>query len=403
MKAVILAAGKGTRMRPLTKDTPKPLLPVAGKPIIQHNIELIEDIVDEIIVVAGYEIEQFNKYFEDRDILVVEQENALGTADAALQAEEHIENSALIINGDDIYGDWLSDIDRFKRAIGAAYTNHPEKYGVIEVDDNKAKSIVEKPDNPASNLVNIGCYLVQKDFFSLLRDVEKSERGEYEITDAIEKYIQKEEVKIVEADEWTACSYPWQLIKANSELMDNLERRVKGDVGDTSTIKGQVIIEEGATVRENTVIEGPAIIKSGADIGPSAYIRPNTVVHEGVNVGNSEIKNSVLCEEAAAPHFNYVGDSYIGRDANLGAGTKVANHRNDSKPIKMKVNGEMIDTGLEKLGCIMGTEAKTGTNTSIKPGRKIGYMASTDSGEKVDKNIPDSTMLKDGEMIENRN
>ena len=403
MKAVILAAGKGTRMQPLTEDTPKPLLPVAGRPIIQHNIDLVDDFVDEIIVVAGYEIGQFKEYFEDTAVKVVEQEEALGTADAALQAKEHVEDQALIMNGDDIYGEWIREIKDFEISIGAARADNPENYGVIEVEDEKAVSIVEKPDNPASDLVNIGFYTVEDDFFSLLEDVEISERGEYEITDAVEKYMQEREVNIIEADKWLACSYPWQLVKANNVLIEEKDRMIEGEVDETARVKGNVVVEEDAVIRENSVVEGPAVVKSGAEVGPSAYLRAGTVVHEEVHVGNSEVKNSVIRRGSAVPHFNYVGDSYLGREVNLGAGTKIANLRNDSSNVKMEVKGKMCNTGLRKLGGVIGSEASTGVNTSIKPGRKIGFKASTDSGEKVEKNIPDNSVLKDGEIVEGRN
>lgn len=398
MKAVILAAGKGTRMRPLTEDTPKPLLPVAGKPIIQHNIDLIEDIVEEIIVVAGYEIEQFEEYFSETEVTVIEQEEARGTADAALQARDLVEDQALIMNGDDIYGEDIRDITAHSTAFAAARAEKPENFGVLDTSDGEVVSIVEKPDEPPSDLVNIGCYLVNPRFFELLENVEISERGEYEITDALSMYIAEEDVKLLETDQWLPCSYPWQLIEANRELISDIDRKISGEVHETSVIKENVILESGAEVKEHCVVKGPAIIKSGAEVGPDAYIRPGTVLHSGVEVGKSEVKNSVVRENSAIPHFGYAGDSYIGKNANLGAGVKTANLRNDDASIRMQVKGEMHDTEMRKLGAVIGSEARIGVNTSIKPGRKIGYKASVDSSEKVEKNVPSGRTLKDGEI-----
>ena len=398
MKAVILAAGKGTRMRPLTEDTPKPLLPVAGKPIIQHNIDLIEDIVDEIIVVAGYEIEQFKDYFSDTEITVIEQEEPMGTADAALQARDHLNGRALIMNGDDIYGEDIRDITDNSTAFAAARADKPENFGVLDTSGGEIISIVEKPDNPPSNLVNIGCYLVKQRFFELLENVEISERGEYEITDALSTYIAEEDVNVLETDQWLPCSYPWQLVDANRELISDIEREISGKVDESSVIMENVILEEGAEIKEHCVVEGPAIIKSGAVIGPDSYIRPGSVLHSGVEVGKSEVKNTVVREEASVPHFSYAGDSYIGQNANLGAGVKTANLRNDDSTVYMSIKGEMHDTGMRKLGAIIGSEARIGVNTSVKPGRKIGYKASVDSSEKVEKNVPNGRTLKDGEI-----
>lgn len=403
MKAVILAAGKGTRMRPLTQDTPKPLLPVAGKPIAQHNIDLLQDEVDEILVVAGYRIKQFRDYFSDNsNVRIIEQENASGTANAALQAQEHVNEKVIILNGDDIYGEELEQAIKHDSAILAAQSPKPEKYGVIDIENGKVVDIQEKPDNPASNFVNTGFYVVQPEFFELLEKVEKSERDEYEITDALDDYINSHSVETVETKRWLPCSYPWQLVDANEALMKDIERKIHGEVAESATVKGNVVIAEGAVVRENSVLEGPAIIKQGCEIGPNAYIRPGTVLGKNVKVGNSEVKNSVVCKDSHVPHFNYVGDSYVGEEVNLGAGVKTANLRNDDKVVEMMVKDELMRTDRKKMGAIIGSKASIGVNTSIKPGRKVGYRAITDTQEKISEDIPNLMVLKNGELHENR-
>lgn len=403
MKAVILAAGKGTRMRPLTEDTPKPLLPVAGEPIIEHSIQQVENQVEEVIVVAGYRIEQFENYFEDRDnIRVVEQEEAKGTADAALTAKPYVEDKSLILNGDDIYGDVLKDFLELDTGVLATEVDDPEKYGVFSIEEEFVTSVTEKPDSPDSCLVNIGCYLVGEEFFELLEDVEKSERGEYEITDALEKYIERNTLEYRKTDSWLPCSYPWQLVQANKKLMRSTKRSLKGDIASSASIKGEVIVESDAEIRENTVVEGPAIIKEGCVIGPNVYIRPGTVLKKGVKVSNSEVKNSVVREGSKIPHFNYVGDSYLGKNVNLGAGSKTANTRNDSENVSMEVKGSLLDTGMSKLGAIIGSKAKIGVNSTVKPGRKVGFGALTDVNEKIDVNLPNNSVLKNGEIVEDR-
>ena len=399
MKAVILAAGKGTRMHPLTEDTPKPLLPVAGKPIIQHSIDLLDDEAGEIIIVAGYQLDQLREHFNGREnIRIVEQENPEGTADAALQAKPYIDGKTVVLNGDDIYGEEVREAIKHDSAVLGAQSPTPEKFGVLEIKAGKLESIQEKPEEPPSNFVNTGFYVVQPGFFDLLKNVEKSERGEYEITDALEQYITQEEVEVIETKTWLPCSYPWQLIDANEVLIGDVDREIAGDVAESATIEGEVVVEQGAEVKQNTVIEGPAIIKQGCEIGPNAYIREGTVLEEDVKVGNSEIKNSVVREGSNIPHFNYVGDSYIGKNVNLGAGAKTANLQNNDSLIKMMVKGELKNTGRGKMGAVMGSEARIGVNTSIKPGRKIGYRAVTDCQEKVSEDVPDNAVLKDGEI-----
>jgi len=403
MIAVILAAGKGTRMRPLTQDTPKPLLPVAGKPIIQHNIDLLQEEVDEILVVAGYKIEQFNEYFNDnKKISIIEQEEVRGTANAALQAQEYIDGKTIILNGDDIYGEELEKAIKQESAMLAARSPTPEKYGVLEIENGKVADVQEKPDDPASNLVNTGFFVVQPEFFNILEEVEKSERGEYEITDALDDYINSQNVEVVETKRWLPCSYPWQLIDANEVLMKNIERNIEGEVAESATVKGNVILEENAKICENSVITGPAIIKKGCNVGPNARVRPGSVLEQEVKLGCSEVKNSVIRENSRAPHFNYVGDSYLGKEVNLGAGAKIANLKNNKELVEMTVEGTLMATDRKKLGTVIGSKACIGVNTAIKPGRKVGYQAITDALEKVSEDIPDNKVLKDGEMYENR-
>ncbi|MFB6200224.1 MAG: sugar phosphate nucleotidyltransferase [Candidatus Nanohaloarchaea archaeon] len=251
MKAVILAAGKGTRMRPLTEDTPKPLLKVAGKPIIRHNIELIREEADEVIIVAGYKLKQFKNYFSgEEDVKIVEQEEALGTAHAALQAKEFIDRKAVIMNGDDIYGEKALKAANHDSAVLYRKVDDPRKYGVFETEDGKAIDIEEKPEKPPSDRANIGFYVVKKRFFDLLEEVEKSERGEYEITDALAEYLSETDVKLEKAERWLPCSYPWQLLEANKELLKEVERKIDGDVAESANVKGNVVIEEGAEIRE---------------------------------------------------------------------------------------------------------------------------------------------------------
>ena len=386
-------------MHPLTEKTPKPLLKVAGKPIIEHNIKVLRDEVTEIIIVAGYKIEQFQKRYskEEEDIRIVEQKEASGTADAALQAKEFVDEDFIVLNGDDIYGEQLIEMRKKEKAVLAAEVEEPSDYGVFQVQDGEVNRIEEKPEEPSSNLVNTGCFKVQSDFFELLEEVEKSKRGEHEITDALNEYLDGAE--FVEAERWLPCSYPWQLIEANEKLVDEVSEKVEGDLDESVELHGNVVIEEDVEIRENTVIEGPAIVKSGCNLGPSAYIRSGTVLEEDVHVGKSEVKNSVIGEGSNVPHFNYVGDSYICQDVNIGAGTKTANSRGDGKNVHMKVKGELKDTGRAKFGAVIGANAKIGMNCSIKTGRKIGAEAATDSHEKISLNIGNGEVLKDGGIV----
>ena len=388
VKAVVLCAGRGTRMKPLTDDTPKPLLPVAGKPIVEHNIELLRELVDEIVIVSGYRREQFYaRYGDDEDIAIVEQTKPKGTAHAALQARDEVKDDFLILNGDDIYGEGLQRMLERDRAVLASKVENPTEYGVFRTDSNRATGVVEKPDDPPSEMANTGCYRAESGFFDLLEEVEESERGELEITDALQSYIDGNDVELVEAERWLPCSYPWQLIEANEALLEDLERRVEGEIHDSATIEGSVIVEDGAEVGSNALVKGPAVMKSGAEIGHGSRVRSGTVLMEDSKVGlASEAKNTVLRREAKLPHLSYAGDSYIGRGANFGAGAVAANLRHDEDSVGIEVKGEILDSGRRKLGAVVGSNAKIGVNASIQPGRKVGREAAVKPGEVVKNN-----------------
>lgn len=405
MDLVILAAGRGTRMQPLTDATPKPLLPVAGKPILQHTIDTLQHTVENVYIVAGYQKKQFATYCANNgiDATIIEQEDALGTGHAALQAAEHVTGDVLIVNGDDIYGEALTQLAEYETGVLAAEAENPENYGVLRTENGAVQEIIEKPETPPSTLVNTGCYKVQADFFPLLKNLEKSPRGEYEITDAITTYLQQRTVNLVETDQWLPCSYPWQLITANETLLHTREKQeIKGTVHDTAVIDGPVTVEENAVIHAHTVVEGPAIIKAGARVKPFSHIRPGTVIHENATVKHSEVKNSVIGPGSNVPHFNYVGDSYIGENVNLGAGTITANTRNDDQPVHMMVKDELKETGRRKLGAVIAADTKTGVNCSINPGRTIGANTVIDSHEKIVENIPSHVVWKNGEQYADR-
>lgn len=297
MRAVILAAGEGTRMRPLTEDKPKPLLPVGEKTIIEHNIDLVEDEVNEIIIVGGYMIKDLREKFSDRpDITIVEQEEALGTADAALQAKDFIEGKTVVMNGDDIYGEKAVEVLEKDSAVLASRVDDPEKFGVFELENEKITGMIEKPDNPPSDLANIGFYVVQPEFFDLLENVEKSERGEYEITDAINEYLKTHDVNFVEADKWLPCSYPFQLIDASKEVINDKKFSKSANIGENTEFKGKVLVEDNVEIKDGVEIRDAILHENSVVDGDvkNAVVLPGSEVK--ANIENAIVKKDSKVE-----------------------------------------------------------------------------------------------------------
>jgi bifunctional UDP-N-acetylglucosamine pyrophosphorylase/glucosamine-1-phosphate N-acetyltransferase len=389
MQSVILAAGKGTRIRPLSDSVPKPMLPVAERPLVAHTVDAaVAAGADEVVLVVGYEADAVRNYFGSAyagaSISYAVQTEQSGTADAVHAAAEHLDGAFAVLNGDNLY-DQASVARLFEAgpSVGAVRVEDPSQYGVLSAENGRVTDIVEKPASPPSDLANAGAYVLPAEARDWL-DVPVSERGEREITDVLGRVIAEFDVEYVEFDQWMDVGRPWELLEANEWLLGELSTAVAGDISPDAHIEGSVVVEEGATVKPGVVIEGPALIRSGATVGPNAYVRGATLVDEGATVGHAvEIKNSLLFADATVGHLSYVGDSILGRDANFGAGTTVANLRHDEEPVEHTVKGERVSTGRRKFGAVVGDGAKTGIDTSLGPGVTLSPGVTTRPGEAV--------------------
>ena len=155
--------------------------------------------------------------------------------------------------------------------------------------------------------------------------------------------------------------------------MKKINKKIDGDVEKNTTIKGKVVIGKNTTIMAGSYIEGPVAIGDNCKIGPNSYIRPFTSIGNNCHVGNAcEIKNSIIMDNSNAPHQNYVGDSIIGCNCNLGAGTKIANLRLDKKNVYVVLNGKKLDTKRRKLGVVTGDNVQMGINSMANIGTIIG-------------------------------
>jgi bifunctional UDP-N-acetylglucosamine pyrophosphorylase/glucosamine-1-phosphate N-acetyltransferase len=255
---------------------------------------------------------------------------------------------------------------------------------VLDLEGDRVTGVVEKPSDPPSRRVNASAYVFEARALSWLGEVEKSERGEYELTDVLARQIEAGEVRAITFERWLDVGRPWELLEANEWKLGELDRDLAGEVNGDAEVVGDVVVEDGATIRRGVTIEGPALVQSGAEVGPNAYVRGATAVGQGAKVGHAvEVKNSVLMENATVGHISYVGDSVLGRDVNFGAGTTVANLRHDGADVELTVKGEAISTGRRKFGVVVGDGVKTGIDTSLNAGVKLSADVRTGPGETV--------------------
>ena len=379
MQAIVLAAGEGSRMRPLTTSRPKVMLPIAGKPLLEHIIRRAHGAgADRFVLVVGYGAESVRSYFGDGSRLnlhidYAQQAKQLGTGHALMAAESLAEDRFLVINGD-VLPDAASlrEMARGGVAVSAIKVDDPKRYGVFTEKNGYFESVVEKSANPPSNLANAGIYLLQRGIFDILRAAPLSVRGEYELTDGLNLLATQEKIRIVENESWLEIGRPWDILAANEVLLQDIEPCILGEVEPGARLLGKVSIGRGTVVRSGAYIVGPIIIGEDCDIGPNCYIRPSTCIGNDVRVGNAvEIKNCAIMNGTKIGHLSYVGDSVIGEICNFGAGTICSNLRHDKGKIKSYVKGERVDSGRRKLGVIMGDGVMTGINTSIYPGTVI--------------------------------
>ncbi len=379
MQAIILAAGEGSRMRPLTANKPKVMLPVAGQPLLEHILRRAKRAgADRAVLVVGYGQDCVRSFFGDGSRMGMRidyawQEQQKGTGHALLAAESLAEERFLVLNGDVLPDEQsLLKMANGGPAVSAIEVKDPRRYGVFMQEAGRAISVVEKSENPPSCLANAGIYFFERSIFSALRQSPLSPRGEFELTDGLNRLAAEESLAIVKLQSWLEIGRPWDILEANEKLLKDLEPQMQGEVQAGAHLSGSVSVGRGTRIMSGAYIEGPAVIGENCKIGPNCYIRPSTCLGSDVRVGNAvEVKNSAIMNGSKIGHLSYVGDSVIGEGCNFGAGTICSNLRHDKGNIKSFVKGRREDSGRRKLGVIMGDGVMTGINTSIYPGTVI--------------------------------
>jgi bifunctional UDP-N-acetylglucosamine pyrophosphorylase/glucosamine-1-phosphate N-acetyltransferase len=413
MKAVILAAGEGVRLQPVTSTRPKHLIRLGGKTILEHCLGAVKDAgIDEVLLVTHYMGDVIRRFLGDGNKLglkidYVEQRAILGTGNAASLAEPFIKEDFVLVYGDLLFSDEalksvvkLHNGEKPSATMAVVPVENPEDYGVVELDDGKnVKRIVEKPkrEDAPTNLANGGIYLLSPVIFEELKAISASARGELEITDAISTLAaEKKRVLAVQVpkEDWMDIGKPWDLLEANRWALRRMKHDVLGFIENGAHIVGPVTVAETARIRSGVYIEGPAFIDEESDIGPNCYIRPCTGIGRRVRIGNAcEIKNSIVMDAVHIGHLSYVGDSILGEGCNLGAGTITANYRLDAGTIKMMVKDKVVDSGRTKLGAVLGDNVKAGINSLFMPGVKVGTNSWIGPGVMIRRDVSENTIV----------
>ena len=332
LKGLILSGGRGTRLRPITFTRAKQLVPVANKPVLFYGIESLAAAgIDEVgIIIApetGNEIREAagdGSRFGVR-ITYIEQDAPKGLAHAVLTAGDFLGASPFVMYlGDNLLRDGIVDLVEQFRAqepdalILLTPVPDPQNYGVAELDGQRVARLVEKPEDPQSDLALVGVYMFTPAILEAARAIEPSWRDELEITDAIQRLIDSGltvDPHIVRGW-WKDTGQVQDMLDANRLILDDLAERIEGELIE-SRVEGRVVIETGA-VLERATVRGPAVIGRGARI-TDAYIGPYTAIGEDVAIHGSEIEYSIVLAGSSVRDLDgRVEASLIGRNVAIG-------------------------------------------------------------------------------------
>jgi glucose-1-phosphate thymidylyltransferase len=346
VKALILAGGAGTRLRPITHTRAKQLVPVANKPILFYGLEAIADAgIKEVGIVVGDTRAEVEGAVGDGSpwglsVTYLPQEAPLGLAHAVLIAREYLGDDDFVMYlGDNLMKQSLREfLERFEADRAAAMTPtlddggreppsaqillkevpNPEQFGVAELDaDGSVVRLLEKPAEPPSNLALVGVYLFDARIHEAVAAIQPSPRGELEITDAIQWLVDqglRVRTEILEGW-WIDTGKLTPLLDANRIILETVERSIVGDVDDRTELDGRVVVEEGARIVRSRV-RGPVVIGAGTEVTDS-FIGPFSAIGRHCTIVNSEVEHSVLLDGCRVTNAGRLEDSLLGHEVEV--------------------------------------------------------------------------------------
>jgi glucose-1-phosphate thymidylyltransferase len=383
MQAIILAAGEGMRVRPLTRNRPKAMIPVANRPIIEYVIDaLLKNGIRDIVVVVGYRKEQVTRFLNGFGVPidVVIQEKQLGTAHALQCAESKIKGDFLVLPGDNyIDPQSIARIMDIPNAMLVKEHPNPSNFGVVLLNNGLVTDIVEKPEHSPSFMVSTGIYSLKKNFLSCIRG--------NDIPDAILATIEAgEQIRAIPADDWQDAIFAWDLLKMNRRLLKNLPMAREGTASRQTIIQGPVSIGKGTTIGPNTVITGPVTIGNDCTIGPNCVIMPNTSLGSRVKMDPfTFIGEAIIMDDTVIGSHSRIIETVVGERCTL------ANYTSVSTALGlMDIEGCAIRS---EFGAILGDNVTSGPFTVYKNGI-VGNNVTIEGQENItSRTIPDGSMV----------
>jgi len=382
MQAVILAAGEGTRLRPLTHGKPKAMIPVANRPVIAHVIDaLLANGIRDIVVVAGYRREYVQRYLNSLDtpVTVVVQEKQLGTAHALRCAAPEIRDDFLVLPGDN-YIDAASIAKIRGEPCAMLVKEHPSpsNFGVVVVRDGLVAGIVEKPEDAPTLVVSTGIISLPRDALGSLT--------KNEIPDALTGLIRKGmRMKAIVADDWQDAIYPWDLLKMNASLLRHITAGKAGRMAGNVTFSGVVHVGAGTSIGPNTTISGPVIIGDDCEIGPGTCILPGTSIGSRVTIEPfTVIGGSLVMDDT------FIGSHSRITEAVVGEGCSIGDHASTvGTPSLFSIEGKVQKAD---FGAVLGDRVTTAPFTVLRT-CIVGNGVTIREGRTIIQMVPDNTLV----------
>ena len=419
MKAVILTAGEGLRIRPLTNNMTKGMIPIANRPILEHIVHALSSAgIKDIIMVVGYKKEKILSYFSDGgeydvNLTFVEQERQLGTAHALGKVKHLLTGEFVVLPGDNyIESLTLKELfspgrEPYRVVVTSSHT--PSKYGVVTLQNNFIRKIEVTPrssEDPrhfgiqhtlthsmwqkdirrSSDLIFTCICRLDPRIFDYLEEMQGIEKNN--MTGLIGYMIDKGiDIEAVKTDVWFDAVYPWDLLFMNSQALTGLKSSNEGVVEEGAFLMGDVSVGKGTVIRSNCYVQGPVLIGEGCDIGPNACIYPSTSIGDNVTVDAfTKISNSIIMDDAAVAPGGIIENSV------LACGTKCSpNVSTQITDIDMGINKNMGFPN--SIGCIVGEDTVLGHGAVIDGGVVVGSGCAIDAFVQVRDDVPDGSRV----------
>ena len=386
MKALILAAGKGTKLNPFSNTRPIPMISVAGKTLLENSLCQLKNAgITDVYIVVGHHKERVQdfiaeKYSDGMNIHCLEQKKNAGIGDAVRQVKDKISPGEYFLL---IYGDTLTDenicskvqqsFHSFKCPVASiCLPPSNESFGNVFLNAQmKITKIVEKPkgDN-FGNYVLAGVFILPESFIGLL------EKNKLSMEKSLKALVKEDSLMAsMWEDEWLDIVYPWEILQANRIILDSWTESsiAKSAVMESNvTIQGVVNIEEDVVIKAGAVLEGPCSIGRGTYIGNNSLVRSYTSIGSKCSVGYGvELKNCAVLDNSGIGRLSFVGDSVIGENVDVGAGCMTVNRTVDWQKVQVKNGKTSLPSGLVKLGAFVGDGVTIGAGNTIQPGTVV--------------------------------